>query len=98
MGFEWARPTSFADPMFIVGENLHYYSVDHSPSFLWNSATWENSEALLEFLPIVMAGPDAWDGNETIRRAIEIREGRVQNPRILSFQGRAPAYPYAVAG
>ena len=77
---------------------LHYYAVDHSPSFLWNSATWENSEALLEYLPIVMAGPDAWDADETIRRAIEIREGMVQNPRILSFQGRAATYPYAVSG
>ncbi|WP_405181363.1 N(5)-(carboxyethyl)ornithine synthase [Nocardia sp. NBC_01377] len=96
MGFEWARPTSFAEPMFDVGEGLHYYGVDHSPSYLWNSATWENSEALLEFLPIVMAGPDAWDGNETVRRAIEIREGRVQNLRILSFQGRAAAHPYAI--
>ncbi|WP_067688255.1 N(5)-(carboxyethyl)ornithine synthase [Nocardia jejuensis] len=96
MGFEWARPTSFTDPMFTVGEDLHYYGVDHSPSFLWNSATWENSEALLEYLPIVMAGPDAWDGSETVRRAIEIRDGRVQNLRILSFQGRAAAYPYAV--
>jgi len=47
-------------------------------------------------LPIVMAGADAWDGSETIRRSIEIREGRVQNPRILSFQGRAAAYPYAL--
>lgn len=96
MGFEWARPTSFADPMIAVGHGLHYYGVDHSPSFLWNSATWENSEALLEYLPIVMAGPDAWDGSETIRRATEIRAGRVQNPRILSFQGRAAAFPYAV--
>ncbi|WP_216893610.1 N(5)-(carboxyethyl)ornithine synthase [Nocardia alni] len=96
MGFEWARPTSFADPMFTIGDDLHNYGVDHSPSFLWNSATWENSEALLEYLPIVMAGPDAWDGSATIRRAIEIREGRVQNLRILSFQHRAATYPYAV--
>ena len=95
MGFEWARPTSFADPMFTVGQGLHYYAVDHSPSFLWNSATWENSEALLEYLPIVMHGPEAWDADETIRRAIEIREGRVENPRILSFQGRSASYPYA---
>jgi alanine dehydrogenase len=95
MGFEWAHPTSFADPMFTVGQGLHYYAVDHSPSFLWNSATWENSEALLEYLPIVMQGPAAWDADETIRRAIEIREGRVENPRILSFQGRSASYPYA---
>ena len=94
MAFEWARPTSFADPMFMVGQGLHYYAVDHSPSFLWNSATWENSEALLDHLPVVMAGPDAWEADETIRRAIEIREGRVENPRILSFQGRSPDYPY----
>jgi len=94
MGFEWARPTTFAEPMFGVGQGMHYYAVDHSPSFLWNSATWENSEALLEYVPIVMAGPQAWDANETIRRAIEIREGLVQNPRILSFQGRSATHPY----
>jgi alanine dehydrogenase len=83
--------------MFEVGDGLHYYAVDHSPSYLWNSATWENSEALLGYLPIVMAGPAAWDADETIRRAVEIREGMVQNPRILSFQSRAAAYPYAVS-
>jgi len=96
MGFEWARPTSFAEPLFTVGDGVHTYAVDHSPSYLWNSATWENSEALLEYLPIVMGGPVAWDASETIRRAIEIREGRVENPRILSFQGRATEPPYAV--
>ncbi len=97
MGFEWARPTSFAEPMLTVGPGLHYYAVDHSPSYLWNSATWVNSEALLEYLPVVMAGPDAWEADDTIRRAIEIRAGRIQNPRILSFQGRAPDHPYAAA-
>jgi alanine dehydrogenase len=97
MAFEWARPTSFADPLLTVGRGLHYYAVDHSPSFLWNSATWENSEALLGYLPIVMAGPAAWDADETIRRAIEIREGMVCNPRILSFQNRESTYPYAVS-
>jgi len=97
MGFEWARPTTFADPMFTVGRDLHYYAVDHTPSFLWNSSTWEISEAVLEHLPTVMAGPAAWDASETIRRAIEIRDGYVQNPRILSFQHRAAEYPYPVA-
>ena len=36
MGFEWARPTSFEDPMRIVGAGIHYYAVDHSPSYLWD--------------------------------------------------------------
>jgi len=95
MGFEWARPTSFADPMLSVAPGVRYYAVDHSPSYLWNSATWEISEALIPFLPAVMAGGEGWDADPTIRRAIEIRDGVVQNPRILSFQDRAAAYPHA---
>jgi alanine dehydrogenase len=95
MGFEWARPTSFADPMFTVAAGVHYYAVDHSPSYLWNSATWEISEALIPFLATVMSGDDAWDADQTIRRAIEIRAGVVQNPRILSFQSRSPTFPHA---
>jgi alanine dehydrogenase len=94
MGFSWARPTTFADPTFVVGDNVLYYAVDHSPSYLWNSATWEISEALLPFLPTVMGGPDAWEATPTVRRAIEIRDGVIQNPAILSFQGRAPQYPH----
>ena len=97
MGFEWARPTTFDDPMFTVEDTIDYYAVDHSPSYLWDSATWENSEALLPFLPIVMAGPEAWDADETISRAIEIREGHVINPAILSFQGREAEHPHLVS-
>ena len=95
MGFEWARPTSFVDPMFTVGNGVHYYAVDHTPSYLWNSATWENSTAVLDYLPTVMAGPDAWADDVTIRRAIEIQDGRVINPKIITFQNRAEEYPHA---
>ena len=94
MGFEWARPTTFSDPMFAIGDRVNYYAVDHSPSFLWNSSTWEISEAVLSYLPTVMGGPEAWAASETIRRAIEIRDGVVQNPKILSFQNRAAEPPH----
>ena len=95
MGFEWAQPTSFDDPTFTVGDNVTYYAVDHSPSYLWNSATWEISQALLPYLDTVLSGPASWDGNETIRRAIEIRDGVVQNPAILAFQQRSDVHPHA---
>ena len=94
MGFSWARPTTFADPTFVVGDNVLYYAVDHSPSYLWNSATWENSEAILPFLPAVLGGGEGWDADPTISRAIEIRDGVIQNPAILSFQNRAADYPH----
>ena len=97
MGFEWARPTTFDAPMFRVRDKVDYYAVDHSPSYLWNSATWENSEALLPFLPVVMGGPDCWDADEPVRRAIEIRDGRIVNPAILDFQRREAAHPHRVS-
>lgn len=96
MGFEWARPTTFSDPMFTVGNHCEYYGVDHSPSYLWNAATWEISEALLSYLPIVMAGTESWDTDETIRRSIEIRDGIIQNSKVLSFQNRSPSYPHQI--
>jgi alanine dehydrogenase len=94
MGFSWARPTSFTEPTFLIGNNVTYYAVDHSPSYLWNSTSWEISEALLPHLRTVMGGPPAWDGDETIRRAVEIRDGVIQNPAILSFQNRSAEYPH----
>jgi alanine dehydrogenase len=94
MGFSWARPTSFADPMFTVGGNVSYYAVDHSPSHLWNSATWEISEALIPHVRSVLAGPHAWAADGTIRRSIEIHDGVIQNPRILSYQHRSSQYPH----
>jgi alanine dehydrogenase len=65
MGFTWARPTSFTHPTFTVGDNVHYYAVDHSPSPLWDSATWEISEALRPHLRTVLAGSPAWDTDQT---------------------------------
>ena len=94
MGFTWARPTTFAEPTFVVGDHVLYYAVDHSPSYLWNAATWEISEGLLPFLPTIMGGPEAWESNPTVRRAVEIRDGVIQNPAILSFQGRSPKHPH----
>ena len=47
-----------------------------------------------ELRPLPMDGPDSWDRVPTMRRAIEIRDGVIQNPAILSFQGRAPAHPH----
>ncbi|HEU4811100.1 MAG TPA: N(5)-(carboxyethyl)ornithine synthase [Nocardioides sp.] len=97
MGFSWARPTTFDEPTFVVGDHVLYYAVDHSPSYLWNSATWENSSALIPFLRPVLEGAASWDDNETLARAIEIRDGTIVNPAILAFQGRAPEHPHLVA-
>ena len=97
MGFEWAKPTTFSDPMFSVGKNINYYAVDHSPSYLWNSASWEISEGLLPFIQDVLGGPAAWQQNTTVARAIEILDGVIQNPAILEFQHRDSSYPHPIS-
>ena len=94
MGFEWARPTTFSEPIFDVGGGRFNYGVDHSPSFLWDSATWEISRALIPHLDALMAGPDGWPNSETIGRAIEIRDGQVLNSKVLSFQRRSREFPH----
>ena len=94
MGFFFAKPTTFKNPMFRY-ETVDYYAVDHTPSYLWESATRSISAALIVYLPIVLAGHDAWQQNETIRRAVNIDGGVIQNPSILSFQKRDPHYPHA---
>ncbi|ANN16186.1 alanine dehydrogenase [Amycolatopsis orientalis] len=93
MGFSWAKPTTFTEPTFDVG-GLTYYAVDHSPSYLWDSATWEISGALLPHLEKVLGGPSAWATDPTLDRAVEISEGTIRNPDILSFQNREPEYPH----
>lgn len=94
MGFSWARPTTFAEPMLSVDNGVSYYAVDHSPSYLWNSASWEISSAFLPFLETVMAGPTTWADEPTIDHALEIQDGVIRNPAILEFQRREPVYPH----
>jgi alanine dehydrogenase len=95
MGFWCAKPTSFENPMFEV-EGKYYYAVDHTPSFYWNSASWEISKALIPFLGKVMEGPGMWHKNKTVSKSIEILDGVIQNPKILSFQNRKKEYPHSV--
>lgn len=93
MGFFFAKPTSFKKPMFKHG-TVDYYAVDHTPSYLWESATRSISAALIVYLPIVLAGCDSWYENETIRQAINIDGGVIQKHAILSFQKREQEYPH----
>jgi alanine dehydrogenase len=94
MGFYFAKPTTFRDPMFKIGK-ADYYAVDHTPSYLWESASRSISAALIVHLSDVVAGRESWQKNETIRRAVNIDAGVIQKPAILSFQKRRPDYPHA---
>lgn len=93
MGFYFAKPTTFRKPMF-KHDTVDYYAVDHTPSYLWESATRSISAALIVYLSTVLAGREAWQNNETIRQAINIDSGIILNKSILSFQNRHIEYPH----
>jgi len=95
MGFFFAKPTTFDAPMFKVG-SVDYYGVDHTPSYLWESASRSISAALIVHVPAVVGGRETWQHEETIRRAINIDRGVIQKPAILAFQNRQAEYPHEV--
>ena len=93
MGFYFAKPTTFKNPMFSV-EGVDYYAVDHTPSFLWESATRSISAALIVHLEDVLGGRDIWMNSNTIKEAINVDKGIVQKKEILKFQNRELNYPH----
>ncbi|MGJ8648414.1 MAG: N(5)-(carboxyethyl)ornithine synthase [Marinomonas colpomeniae] len=93
MGFFFAKPTTFQNPIFKQA-TIDYYAVDHTPSYFWESATRSISAALIVYLPTILEGRDSWLKNETIRQAINIDNGVIQKSSILSFQHREADYPH----
>jgi N5-(carboxyethyl)ornithine synthase len=93
MGFYFAKPTSFKKPILHI-ENIDYYAVDHTPSYLWESASRSISAALIVYLSTILEGRDSWMKNSTIQRAINVDDGVVKKESVLTFQNRTPDYPH----
>ena len=95
MGFYFAKPTSFKNPLIAI-DKVDYYAVDHTPSYLWESASRSISAALIVHIPSVINGREQWKQNATIKNAINIDEGVIVKDNILRFQNREAAYPHKV--
>lgn len=93
MGFYFAKPTTFKNPMFRV-DNIDYYAVDHTPSYYWESASRSISAAVIVHLQTIIEGPKAWMKNSTIQKAINTDNGVIKKESVLSFQNRLPDYPH----
>lgn len=93
MGFYFAQPTDFENPMFKVESGyINYYSVDHTPALYWDAASYEISKALLPYLPTMVKGH--WRNDDTLSAAIEIENGKIVNDKIIKFQQRETKHPY----
>jgi alanine dehydrogenase len=87
MGFYFAEPTTFEKPLIDMGRGISYYSVDHTPTYLWNAASREISNALLPYLSTIMDSTK-WETEPVIAGSIDIKSGVVINQNINKFQGR----------
>jgi alanine dehydrogenase len=92
MGFEFAAPTSFEKPIFEIN-NVIYYGVDNSPSYLFEAASFELSWTLMSYLKHIIAN-GTYKGNEALENAIEIENGVIKNQMIIDFQKRKKQYPH----
>ncbi|MDW7691729.1 N(5)-(carboxyethyl)ornithine synthase [Flammeovirgaceae bacterium SG7u.111] len=95
MGFYFAKPTTFKNPIIPV-DKIDYYAVDHTPSYFWESASRSISAALIVHLPSVITGRETWKKSPTIQNAINIDEGVIVKEGILRFQHRETSYPHLV--
>ncbi len=93
MGFYFAKPTTFKNPILNINK-IDYYAVDHTPSYFWESASRSISAALIEYLPTILEGHKSWMKNTTIQKAINIDNGVIKKESVLTFQNRLPNYPH----
>jgi alanine dehydrogenase len=94
MGFDFAHPTGFDQPSFEVGR-VTYFAVNHSPTYFYESASYEISGALFPFLKYII-NHGTYKGNVTLERAVDIEEGKITNKAIIEYQHREKNYPYKV--
>ena len=93
MGFSWARPTSFEDPTFVVGNTRPTTPSTTRRPTCGTRRRWVNSEAILPHLRTVLSGPEAWAKDQTSARAIEIQDGEIRNPAILPSRAAERPFP-----
>lgn len=83
MGFPFAKVTTLKEPLLEIGK-IKYYSVDHTPTLLWNSASYQISKNLQPFMEQFMN--DQYE--DTLMNAVDIKQGIILNQDIIEFQGR----------
>ena len=94
MGFDFAKPTTFEQPI-IETNNYIYYAIDHAPSHFFESASYEISGALMPYLKYVIAH-NTFEGSATLEKAMDIKNGHIINKKVINFQNRQTNFPHKI--
>lgn len=82
---ETSVPTSIGDPIYVV-DGVAHYVVDHTPSLFFKTSSYDISLQVSKFIDFLIE--EKYDNNSVLRNSLAIREGRIVDQRINSFQGR----------
>ena len=83
-GIETSIPTTIDQPTYMV-DGIRHYVVDHTPALFYKSTSMAISEVLPVYLDELILGEDS----ETLGKALIVNCGKIVDPRIKAFQGRA---------
>lgn len=84
MGFDFAKPTEFDDPI-IYGDHFIYYSVDNLPSLYYKAASFEISGAVTKYIKR-LCNTEGFENSKTLQEAVDIKKGVIINEDIIEFQ------------
>ncbi|MBQ4508120.1 MAG: N(5)-(carboxyethyl)ornithine synthase [Paludibacteraceae bacterium] len=82
-GVETSIPTTIENPVYQV-DGITHYVVDHTPSLFYKSTSEAISQEVVRFLDEIVEG----DLGDTLKRAVNIHNGKIIDDRINSFQNR----------
>lgn len=81
---ETSHPTTIDDPVYVVDGVIHY-AVDNTPAMFPISVTKVLSEGLKKYVDVILKD-DYAAYPENLQKAVVIREGQIQDPRIREFR------------
>ena len=82
-GIETCIPTTIENPTYVVDGVLHY-AVDHTPSLLYKTFSYENSKILCPYLDQLITG----DIGPVLKDSLIIQNGIILDDEINKFQNR----------
>ena len=86
--FETSRPTTHADPTYVV-DGITHYCVPNLPSLVARSATYALTNAVLPYIAEVAMNPlaDVLAADRALARGVNVHAGKITHPGLAAARG-----------
>jgi alanine dehydrogenase len=80
--FETARPTTWADPTYVV-DGVTHFAVTNMPGAVPQTSSQAISAAILPF--VLRLTSDKWRSNEALKKGVNIENGEIVHPALKAL-------------